>query len=234
MKNIYDIFDKYYKHDDIGGIAKYKLTQMFPIIPSKAKVAFLVDVSPSMNGYERIIKAVDVMRDIVSNKMSAGDYFSMDIFAKDHDILVNPCILDRNNKSVILDTIFTLQYRCTTGATFFYKSLLEMGQTIMKKHDNSEERTKAANFAVLALTDGEDNEYSTTPNSVKEFYNRCGIKLIVVTIAASDRMKENLINTLMESPDLLLTAEDDPTSLFDAMQKGFDMASQGAATMEAL
>lgn len=233
VHNIHKIF-RAFLVGEMRDLAMRQLESMFPnILVGKSKVAFLVDVSPSMNGYERIIKAVDVLKDIVTNKMGSGDFFSMDIFSNVHQIVVEPCTLSSGNLSVILDSIHALQYRCTSGSTHFYRSLLEMGKTIVGMHRGSNEATKAANFTVLALTDGEDNEYRTTPQEVKNFYAAAGITLIVVTIAVSPRMEDDLRRTLLQKDTLLLTAQDDPTSLFKAMSKGFEMAS-GAATMESL
>lgn len=232
VQNIHSIFKKFYK-GEAGNMAMRRMEMMFPhILKSKAKVGFLVDVSPSMNGHSRIIKAVDVMKDIVSNKLTLGDYFSMDIFAREHNKVVEPCSLNEQNLPVIMDSIHALQYRCTSGSTHFYKSLMEMGRTIMAANGNAK-ATKDANYTVLALTDGEDNEYRTTPQEVKKFFKDHGITLIVVTIAVSPRMIAILQDQLMDKPELLLTAQDDPSSLFAAMQKGFEMAS-GAATMESL
>lgn len=233
VHNIYNIFQRYYKGDE-GNAAMRRIEDMFPqLIKSKSKVSFLMDVSPSMNGHERIIKAVNVMKDILTTKLYMGDYFSLDIFAKEHNIIVEPCRLDQQNLPVILDAVYALQYRCTSGSTHFYKSLLEMGKTIASVYRNNKKATMDANHTVLALTDGEDNEYRTTPQEVKHFYHEYGITLIVVTIAVSPRMIKLLQDQLMQKKELLLTAQDDPSSLFSAMQKGFEMAT-GAATMESL
>jgi tetratricopeptide (TPR) repeat protein len=233
VRNIHKIFSVFYDGEK-SDLAAVRIAAMFPnIIKSKSKVAFLVDVSPSMNGHDRIQKAVNVLTNIVDTKMVTGDYIHLDIFARAHDKIIAPMTLNSENKPVVLDAIYALQYRCTSGATFFFKSLLELGKDMCVPYNLNKEKTKSANLTVLALTDGEDNEYKTSPQQVKQFYSDYGITLIVVTIAVSPRTTEYLQSSLMEKPELLLCAQDDPSSLFEAMTAGFEMAS-GNVTMESL
>ena len=235
VQGIYSIYDKHYE-GDLSHSAKAQLTSMFPDILSSAvrpKVAFLVDVSPSMNAYERIVKAVNVLTNIFDTKMHNGDFFALDTFAREHNRVITPCTISNANRQVIFDSIYSLQFACNSGSTHFFKALKQYGLSLMQL-SGSEEQCIAAKYTILALTDGEDNEFRTTMGEVKTLLKNFGITLIVVTLSVGDNCKRSLIDGLLEKPELLLSAQDDASSLFDAMSAGFDMASGGHVTLESL
>lgn len=134
---------------------------------------------------------------------------------------------------MIGDAICALQYACNTGCTHFFKALKEYA-TDLKNLAGGEEKCRQAKYTILALTDGEDNEYGTTMGEVKREFARLKITLIVVTIAVGASTQNALKQGLLEKDEYLLTAQDDASSLFEAMSAGFDMASGGHVTMESL
>ncbi len=235
VRNIYSIYDKHFD-GELSHAAKAHLTAMFPTILAEAvpaKVAFLVDVSPSMNAYQRINKAVTVLTDIFANKLRNGDFFALDTFARAHNKIILPTTIDSNNRAVIADSIYALQYACNTGCTHFFKALKEYAISL-KELAGSKENCQGSKYTVLALTDGEDNEYRTTMGEVKGLYKDLGITLIVVTLAVGQSTQNALRRDLLEKDEFLLTAQDDASSLFQAMSAGFEMAAGGHVTMESL
>lgn len=235
VRSIYSIYDKHYE-GDLSHAAKAQLIAMFPALLAEAmptKVAFIVDVSPSMNAYQRINKSVNVLNDIFTKKLRNGDFFALDTFARDHTRIIMPTTIDNNNRQLIGDAIYALQYACNSGCTHFYKALKEYAESL-KHLAGGAENCRESKYTILALTDGEDNEYRTTMYEVKRLLADLNITLIVVTIAVGASTQTALKEGLLEKDEYLLTAQDDASSLFEAMSAGFDMASGGHVTMESL
>ena len=228
---ISQIYTSYFTPDQCSEAVE-QLREMFPksLPPPKPSVSVLLDVSPSMNNNKRIFSATETLTNIVTTKMQIGDVFSLDCFATKHDKVFTRQKITRENWSIITDAIYSCNYRCTTGVTHFYRALLELGESIVAVKKNPRESN-----LVFALTDGEDNEYKTRTQDVKEYFVENNIVLMIITIGVSDRAKRNLLELVTDEKFIVAARGDDKSSIDEAMKTGYDfVVSHGAVVMETL
>jgi len=226
-----DLYKLYFTQSNVSN-ARDKLCEMFPAILqviSRPNIGILVDVSPSMNHRGRINSATSTLNDIIDNQVLDGDYLRVNCFACAHDTVVRPSIVSPANRVEIRNNILSLNHRCVTGYTYFYKALLELGQRMSKAKVSESSKT-----IVFALTDGEDNERITKIPTVKIFYKTHNITLMIICIGVSEYTQRTL-RKLVEEDEYVIAAGNDMASISNAMKQGFAIAqSDGAIVMEAL
>jgi tetratricopeptide (TPR) repeat protein len=227
--------------------AAQKLRQMFPDVQIQnsgaATVTFLIDTSPSMDG-PRIKSCTRTLRNIIANKMRDGDRISIYDFNTKMNRVVDLTELAPQTRGAIDASISALNNKCT-GATYCYKSLLELGNIIKSNPIMNSSQW------IIVLTDGEDNEEyfarnrqyghygrSTSPDDVKASYKENGLNLIVIAAGISAN-KQDSINALKmlakDSPtdEYFIKTDGDASCIEKALVRAFD-AANGQIVMETL
>jgi len=231
VHGVYDLYNAHFQ-DNTAIEARGMLIEMFPnILENRArpKVGVLVDVSPSMNHRRRIHSATETLNDIIDTKVQDGDYLRINMFACDHDTVVEPTIVNKENRKTIENDVLSMNFKCNDGYTYFYKALLELGQQMVEAKASASAKT-----IVFALTDGEDNENKTTIPEVKSYYKEHDITLMIISIGVGSTVQAKL-RSLVQEDAYLIAAGDDLESISKAMKLGFDIAqSDGAVVMESL
>ena len=215
-----EIYKKYY--GEVGDLALTRLYEMYPILLSfHANIDFVIDISPSMFG-PRIEACQNTLLDIVTNQMKNGDVLSITAFEKRIMPVVTSCVLSEKNRESITTCILGLAGMVpVSGATYFYKTLLEVGNDIIRS-----KATKSR--CVVALTDGADNERKTQMSTVKSFYESHGIKLIIVAVDVDN----NQLESLASEPKYYITTGDDRDEIRKSLLSAFALARAGDIRME--
>ena len=88
-------------------------------------------------------------------------------------------------------------------------------------------------YAYLHI-DGADNERLTQPHTVKDFYLKHDIKLVIVTVDIQDATVIRTLRDLASEEKFFIDASSDPIAIKLALQRGFKMVTSGNLNMEAL
>lgn len=181
---------------------------------------FLIDVSPSMSG-SRINQCISTLLNIVE-KTDSSRCMSLTTFATETTFLVEKTKVNTETKENIMASIFILGKMCFSGRTAFYDALLK----VTTRYPNEK--------WIVALTDGEDNASVNAIEDVKIFFVNSKINLIIIAIGTSDDTNKKL-KFLASKEDYFLGVGADPTSIDEALQKGYALAlEEGNITMESL
>ena len=87
---------------------------------------------------------------------------------------------------------------------------------------------------IYLFVDGADNERLTLPGTVKDFYVKYDIKLVIVTVDIKDPVVIRTLRELATEEKFFIDASSDPIAIKLALQRGFKMVTSGNLTMEAL